>query len=70
MSRTAARDLLTLGETVEAVSAPIPTDVQARARLVVAAHARDGADCRMLLDLLGLTPVENAAGADTPDRSG
>ena len=70
MSRTAARDLLTLGETVEAVSEPIPTDVQARARLVVAAHARDGADCRMLLDLLGLTPAEDSAGTDPPHRPG
>ncbi|GAA1181727.1 hypothetical protein F4556_006015 [Kitasatospora gansuensis] len=52
----AGRDLTTLGSTLEHVTEVASADTRARARLVVASHAIDAADCRMLLTQLGLTP--------------
>ncbi|MGV9269152.1 hypothetical protein ACWDRR_31310 [Kitasatospora sp. NPDC003701] len=54
----ADRDLTTLGEIIEPVTAVAPAPVRARARLVVAAHSRDREDCRALLQALGLDRVE------------
>ncbi|MER8187744.1 hypothetical protein [Kitasatospora sp. NPDC094015] len=58
---SAARDLSTLGETIEPVVQAVPESVLARARLVVASFAHDAADCRQLLEALGLLePVDPA----------
>ncbi|APU20924.1 hypothetical protein [Actinoalloteichus sp. GBA129-24] len=35
---------------------PVPDEQRSRARLAVAAAATDAADCRVLLDCLGLLP--------------
>ena len=45
------------------VDQPAPSDRRKAAR-TVAAHATDAADCRALLNMLGLHPQEGLAGAD------
>ncbi|KQV10744.1 hypothetical protein [Kitasatospora sp. Root107] len=50
----ASRDLTTLGNTLESVTEIATAATRARARLVVASHAQDAEDCRMLLTQLGL----------------
>lgn len=51
----------TTGNQVRGVGAvtPNPPELEHAARLVVAAHARDTADARLLLDVLGLAEVAN-----------
>ncbi|WP_431683091.1 hypothetical protein [Kitasatospora sp. KL5] len=48
------RDLATLADIVERADAGVDDEAATRARTVVAAHAHDGEDLRMLLDVLGL----------------
>ncbi|MCP2311664.1 hypothetical protein FHR36_004827 [Kitasatospora paracochleata] len=51
------RDLSTLSETIEPAPQTVDEAIAVRARAVVAAHARDGDDQRLLLALLGLAPT-------------
>ncbi|MEV6212836.1 hypothetical protein [Kitasatospora sp. NPDC051914] len=48
------RDLATLADTIERADGGVDDETAARARAVVAAHARDREDFRMLLEVLGL----------------
>ncbi|MFE2916510.1 hypothetical protein ACFXI0_34855 [Kitasatospora indigofera] len=60
-----ARDLQTLIDTVEPVAAgtpALPEPVARRVLSVVARHARDAQDRRLLLDALGLIPDDGEAG--------
>ncbi|MFD0526879.1 hypothetical protein ACFQ1I_05770 [Kitasatospora arboriphila] len=56
----ADRDLAMLGENVEPAGALRPETLD-RVRAVVAEHARDGEDRRLLLEVLGLAGDEPAA---------
>lgn len=46
------------------ITAAVDTDGQHRARLTVAGHALDAADCRELPDMLGLVPVVESPEGD------
>lgn len=53
------RDLVSLAEIVEPADTHVDEETRARARTVVAAHARNAEDLRLLLDELGLgTPPQ------------
>lgn len=54
----ANRDLTTIADTIEPTDHAVPPALRARVRGVVAAHARDGEDCRLLLEALGLSAGE------------
>ncbi|WP_441248057.1 hypothetical protein [Kitasatospora sp. McL0602] len=69
---SASRDLLTLGNIVESAAEPAPAALRARVQRVVAAHARDRDDCRLLLEALGLSealpePAPEPAPEPTPE---
>ena len=49
------RDLAAIADTVEPVARGLDGNTAARARAVVVAHARDGEDRRLLLEILGLS---------------
>ncbi|GHH80489.1 hypothetical protein GCM10018781_61100 [Kitasatospora indigofera] len=60
-----ARDLQTLIDTVEPVPGGMPALPEPMARRVlsvVARHARDAQDCRLLLEALGLIPDDGQVG--------
>ncbi|MFI8249705.1 hypothetical protein OG618_03495 [Kitasatospora sp. NBC_01246] len=66
----AERDLMTLGETIEPLAEIAPASVATRARALVAAHALDEADCRLLLEALGLAAEPAGPGTRTCVRCG
>ncbi|WP_405009261.1 hypothetical protein [Kitasatospora sp. NBC_01539] len=47
-------DLSTRADTIEPTDRALEGSTAERARAVVAAHAHQGDDCRLLLDMLGL----------------
>ncbi|MFJ8039200.1 hypothetical protein ACIRBX_01640 [Kitasatospora sp. NPDC096147] len=55
----ANRDLTTIADTIEPTDHIVPPALRAKVHEVVAAHARDGEDRRLLLEALGLSAGED-----------
>ncbi|MER5863202.1 hypothetical protein [Kitasatospora sp. NPDC002040] len=60
----ANREPTTLGELFPADTEPPGPDVRAKVRLLVASYATGPDDCRLLLEVLGLLPVEEGPQPD------